>query len=133
MKIGADTSFVIRLLTGEPAPLAELALKLMKEVQARGGVVAVSDLVLAESYYALHYHYLAPKAEALARLKDFVLSDGIECTGSAKSILSLKGLSALSPGFIDRMIIDHYFTTGADEVVTFEKAAKKISRVRIIM
>lgn len=132
MRVGVDTSFVIRLLTGDPAPLAESALKMLKEVHSGGGNILISDLVLAETYYALHYHYLVPKAESLARLKEFVFSDGIECTGSAKAILALPHLDKVSPGFIDRMIVDHYLAQGVDEVVTFERAARKISRVRVL-
>ena len=132
MRVGVDTSFVIRLLTGDPAPLAEVALKMLKDVQSGGGSIVLSDLVLAESYYALHYHYQVPKAESLARLKEFVHADGIECTGSAKAILALPNLDKMSPGFVDRVIVDHYLALSVDEVVTFEKAARKINRVRVL-
>ena len=132
MRAGADTSFVLRLLTGDPAPMAEVALQWMRGHLAGGGRIIISGLVVAEAYYALHYHYQVPKAEALARLKDFMNSSGVEGTGCARTILSLSKLESLRPGFVDRMIVEQYLDTGADEVVTFERAASKMAQVHVM-
>lgn len=132
VNIGVDTSFVIRLLTGEPAPLAAKALRMMQDLEAKGGHILLSDLVVAETYFALQHHYRVPKAEVLTRLRQFVGSEAVSCTGSAKAILARPGIANIAPGFVDCMIVDHYLGLGADEVVTFDRAARNLPGVRTL-
>ena len=51
--VGLDTSFVLRLLTGEPGKQTALAVKQLDQMRAEGKLAAVSDLVVAETYFAL--------------------------------------------------------------------------------
>ncbi|MBO7689071.1 MAG: PIN domain-containing protein, partial [Kiritimatiellae bacterium] len=57
MTFGLDTSVVLRLLTGEPPELAARALERYQQGIANGDDFAVSDVVAAETYYALQHHY----------------------------------------------------------------------------
>jgi predicted nucleic acid-binding protein len=66
MTLALDTSVVIRLLIGEPAGKA-LAAQQAIESKPRGSV-AVSDLVIGESYVALRHHYEVPHRKAIAAL-----------------------------------------------------------------
>lgn len=132
MKIGADTSFVLRLLTGLPEALASSALRIVREVQMSGGEVLLSDLVLAEAYHALHYHYGVPKKEALSSLRELAAAPGFSSIGTASSVLATPGLDSANPGFVDRLILEDYLSRGAEQVVTFEKSARKTSHVRVV-
>ena len=68
MTVGLDTSVVLRLLVGEPATEARAARERVQAAHERGDSILVTDLVLAETYFALHHHYGVPKTEARARL-----------------------------------------------------------------
>ena len=68
MTFGLDTSVVLRLLTGEPPELAARALERYQQGIANGDDFAVSDVVAAETYYALQHHYNKTKEESLAAL-----------------------------------------------------------------
>ena len=58
MTFGLDTSVVLRLLTGQPQDLAAKALERYQDGIAAGDDFSVSDLVAAESYYAIQHHLL---------------------------------------------------------------------------
>lgn len=69
MTHGLDTSVVMRLLTGDPPDQAEAAAAFLTESKGSGDRLLVTDLVIAEVYFALHSKYKVPKAEALLRLQ----------------------------------------------------------------
>mgnify|MGYP001570505430 CR=1 FL=1 len=132
MKTGLDTSIVVRLLSGEPRESAAAALRFLLRLKADGGQAVISDLVAAESYYALHHHYGVSKADALAALGKLFAAEGVECVGEAADVLGTPSLASADPGFVDRIIYQQYLRAGVNEVITLEKAAKKLSRMRLL-
>ena len=128
--IGLDTSLVLRLLLGEPVAQAKKAVVILDDIRATARKCAVCDLVIAEAYFALQYHYAVPKQCALDKLREFLKSPEIEATGQALAILSQPNLGKAKPGFVDRMIHAHYLTT-ASGMLTFEKSAAKLPQVTI--
>ncbi len=133
MKVGLDTSVVVRLLTGEPVELAERALAAVTRITSTEGcLVAVSDLVVAETYYALQFHYRVPKAAALFALRSLLTSPGFAPTRRLTEILETPKLEAAKPGFVDRLIRAEYLDSGAGEVLTCEKDAGRLPNMRVI-
>ena len=132
MNAGLDTSVVVRLLTGEPEDLAREAMLHVAERRRSGDRLLVSDLVLAESYYALQHHYGVPKKEVLRTLRAFLRTPEVEGTGEAAEVLKTPGLASAKPGFTDRIIYRNYLASGGDELVTFERAARKLSAATVI-
>jgi predicted nucleic-acid-binding protein len=131
MRAGLDTSVVLRLLVGQPADQTARAVALLDELARGGHRAAVSDLVVAEVYFALQHHYGVSKQDALLGLR-CLFSDGeIEPLGAAAKVLATDKLSSAKPGFVDRLIHGGY-TAEADEMVTFEKAAGKLDSVRVL-
>ncbi len=128
--IGLDTSVVVRLLVGEPADLAVRAQQLLDELFEVGRKAVVSDLVVSETYDALHYHYHVPKKEALVAIREFLESSEIEGDGAALSILQTPRRSS-KPGFVDRLIHQGYLHS-AGEMATFEKSAARLERTRVL-
>lgn len=128
--IGADTSFVLRLLVGEPEKQAAAAVRELDRRTARGEKIAISDLVVAEAYFALQHHYEVPKEEALDTLRDLLDAPEIKPLGVAPTILSEKNLARSNPGFVDRLIHADYLglTKG---MLSFEKAARKLEGTEI--
>jgi predicted nucleic acid-binding protein len=131
MKIGLDTSVVLRLLVGQPADQAQRAVAFLEETARRGNQAVVSDLVVAESYFALQYHYGVPKKEALLALRRMFADGEIEPQGVASEVLATDGLASAKPGLVDRLIQGAYVSTGSS-MATFEKACGKLKSVRVL-
>ena len=129
-QIGADTSFVLRLLIGEPKAQAEAAVKELDRRTAKSETLAVSDLVVAETYFALQHHYEVPKQEALDTLKEFLEAPEVIGLGVAPTVLAEAKLARANPGFVDRLIHADYLasTTG---MLSFEKAARKLRQTHV--
>ncbi len=128
--VGLDTSIVLRLLVGEPASQFKRAVVRLDEFRAAGVQAAVSDLVIAEAYFALQYHYDVPKQVALDTLKQFLESSEIVPLGVALRILQQPNMAKAEPGFVDRIIHAEY-ERKTQAMLTFEKAATRLANVEI--
>lgn len=131
MKVGLDTSVVLRLLTGEPETQARRALEEVQELMGNGAALLVSDLVVAEVYFALQYHYGVPKAEALRLIGKFLIDSGVKALGMASTVLMFPNLASANPGFVDRLIHAEYMHS-VKEIITFEKAGVRLTGVRVL-
>jgi predicted nucleic acid-binding protein len=67
--IGLDTNVLLRLFVEHASEQAELARRLMSDVELRGEKVFVSPLVLAEFCWALRGPYKVEKADVLVALE----------------------------------------------------------------
>ena len=129
---GLDTSVVLRLLVGEPVEQAERARRYLDQLFENGDRAWISDLVASEVYFALQFHYSVPKERALDALRSLFESGEIVGIGSAPEILrSARGLGRAGPGFVDRLIHGDY-SRNDGEMATFEKAAGRLDRVRVL-
>jgi predicted nucleic acid-binding protein len=126
-----DTSVVIRLLVQQPVRLYERAALFLEERLAANAEVHVSDLVLAEAYFALQSFYGISKADALLILRAFIVTPGIDVSPTARAVLSLPGLATANPGFVDRLIHGAAQSAGRT-LVTFEKAARKLPATHVL-
>lgn len=126
-----DTSVVIRLLMGEPTEQSELATQFLKEHSTAGIAIHVSDLVLAEAYFALQSYYQLPKADALTALSLFARHSGVMVTPVASAVLAHTKLATAKPGFVDRLIHGSSHAAG-HTLVTFETAAKKLPATLVL-
>ena len=131
MKTGLDTSVVLRLLLGQPADQAARAVAFLDKLSRGGHHAVVSDLVVAEAYFALQHHYGVSKQDALLGLRRLFADGEIEPLGAAAEVLAADGVASAKPGFVDRLVHGAY-TDAADEMVTFEKAASKLKSVRVL-
>jgi predicted nucleic acid-binding protein len=107
-----DTNVVLRLVTGDPAPLAAAAQALLERAEARGDRLLVSDLVVAESYHALRHHFGVPAEEAAKSLSALLADPAIEGEAAA-DLLATPASAAEPPGFMDRLILAHAARRGA--------------------
>ena len=132
MIIGFDTSVVVRLLSGAPEELAEAALGYLLARRRAGDRMVVSDLVVAEAYFALQHHYGVTKKEALEGLREFLTDSGVEATPEVAEVLAIPNLESAKPGFIDRVIYRNYLGSGVERIATFEKSGSKLSDVVVL-
>ena len=130
---GLDTSVVLRLLTGEPQPQALAAKAFLESATQAGTTVLMSDMVVAESYFALHFHYGVPKRDALQALLDFLTSGWVQPQegGTAVAALHASLDSSAKVGFVDRLIHLQYRTMSAS-MVSSERAAARLERTVIL-
>jgi predicted nucleic acid-binding protein len=131
VKAGLDTSVVLRLLLGQPPDQAARAVAFLDELSRGNHHAAVSDLVVAEVYFALQHHYGVSKHDALTGLRRLFADGEIEPLGAVAEVLSVDGLASAKPGFVDRLIHGAY-TGAAYKMVSFEKAAGKLRSVRVL-
>jgi predicted nucleic-acid-binding protein len=125
MTYGCDTSFLMRILTNHPRPLAtKVIVEAYRRVQ-QGDAFEISDLTLSEAYYSLQASYGVPKADALALLKKISEARGFVVSDHARDVLALPNLAKSSPGFVDRLIHGEYFA-GAKTTVACEKSFRKL-------
>jgi predicted nucleic-acid-binding protein len=131
IRSGLDTSVLMRLLTGQPAPLAEVAREYLAGVEESGAAVFVSNLVVSEAYFACQHHYQMPKADVLAGLLTLLSKSTFVVQPTLLNLLAIDGLSSAKPGFLDRLIHSEYTASGL-KLVTFEKATSRLSDVLVL-
>jgi predicted nucleic-acid-binding protein len=132
VKVGLDTSVVLRLLVGQPADQRARAVAFLDELARRGDDPVVSDLVVAETYFALQHHYGVSKAQALSALCRLFEDGEIKPHGAAATVLATRALASAKPGFVDRLIHRAYIADGQSRMATFERAASKLGSVIVL-
>ncbi len=123
--VSLDSSVVVRLLVSQPPDLYRIASAFLTEHRDANVPVHVSDLVLAEAYFALQAFYQISKADAIAAIASFGRNSGVTVTPIAREVLAMPNLASAKPGFVDRLIHGESRAAG-HTLVTFEKAAKKL-------
>ena len=125
MTYGCDTSFLMRILTNHPSPLAAKVITETDKRIKRGDIFEISDLTLSEAYFSLQASYGVSKADALSLLKRMSEATGFTVSAHARDILALPNLAAAKPGFVDRLIHGTYFSEGRTTVAC-EKSFRKL-------
>jgi predicted nucleic acid-binding protein len=131
--VGLDTSVLVRLLIGVPADQATTALAFVKEARLAGRQVVVSDLVVSEAYFALHFHYDVPEPEAITALCQ-VLQSGLVDPAEGRAVVEIldeMARSSAKPGFVDRLIHAQYERRPAT-MATFERAAGRLAGTTVL-
>ena len=131
MTFGMDTSYLLRLLTGQPRELAELALARYQEAVGRGDSFSVSDMVVTEAYYALQHHYGKSKEESIEALKGISEDDSIAFSAGFESVIRLSNLAKASPGFLDRVLSADYRSRG-QITISCEKSFRRLPDAEVV-
>ena len=126
MTYGCGTSFLMRILTNHPGPLAAKVIAAADKRIQSGDVFEISDLTLSEAYFSLQASYGVSKADALALLKRMSETAGFTVSDHARDILAVPNLATAKPGFVDRLIHGTYFSEGKTTVAC-GKAFRKLS------
>lgn len=127
MKIGLDTSVVLRLLVGQPADHVAIARQRLEQAHADGDQVIVIDTVIVEAYHALVHHYRMEKSEARALLHRMVTS-GTILPEPAELVTALE--PSLGAGVVDRLILHRHRSLQAF-TITFDRALGAAGAIRL--
>ena len=131
MSVGLDTSVTLRLLVGVPEDQTAIARKLVSQSSTP---VAISDLVISETYFALRHHYGVPHATAVSAIASLLADARVQATGVAPTVLTEPDARAPEPrpGLIDRLIHADYNRQSLD-VVTFDRDFGKLPDAQVLM
>jgi predicted nucleic acid-binding protein len=129
--VGLDTSVVLRLLTGIPENQAQAAMRYLRQLHKLRQRAVVSDLVVAESYFALSYHYQVPKAEAIEQLLSLLQSGYVHSEPDGAAVEALKEDGTGRVGVVDRIIRNQYLTF-AEEIAAFDAQFGRLPGVRLL-
>ena len=132
MNYGADTSIVLRVLTGQPESLAMSVRKRLEALWLDGAILDVCDLVVSEAYFALQYSYGLSKEDALDALVKLAAHPGFRLSRQAVASLRTPNLAKVSPGFLDRIIHGTYVMSEDSVMLTCEKDARRLVNVEVI-
>ena len=132
MTYGCDTSFLMRILTNHPAPLARLAIETAHSHIRNGDRFEISDLVLAEAYYALQASYGVAKGDALSILRRISTAEGFVVGSHAIEALATPNIEKASPGFVDHLIHGAYLADGKT-TISCEKSFRKLPLSEVVM
>ncbi|KAF0246438.1 MAG: hypothetical protein FD180_702 [Planctomycetota bacterium] len=123
MKLGLDTSVVLRLLTGEPAGMAAVCGERLEAAARAGDRVVVSDLVVLEAYHALQFHYELPKERAREAIARMFRSGQVE---PDRPETAEAYAPAAGAGPVDRLIHSRYAALGA-RTLTFDDLQSRLA------
>jgi predicted nucleic-acid-binding protein len=129
---GLDTSILVRLLTCDPEAdyiqtLSALEDVLDREPQSR---LCVSNMVIAEAYAAVHYHYGVTKGDTRAALFDILQSGLIEPQGG-RPVLDVIRAADKGAGLADRLIVNDYRNSHY-VALTNDKRMAKVEGARLL-
>ena len=131
MKYALDTSVLVRVLVKDPEPLATDVILKLDAMRTEGHVFVISNLVLAEAYYAVCYHYRVDKKIVLEALRRLSQEKGFEFTPEAVATLALENLDRANPGFVNRLIHGEQHSRGIP-VLSCEKTFRKLPDAQIV-
>ena len=110
-RFGIDTSILVRLTTGDPAPeFDDCVRKLSALVEREDAEVFASNQVIGETYIALQHHYGVTKVEARAALASVLQSGLVAPINGAGVLTTLETRTGC--GLLDRLIADDYRRAG---------------------
>ena len=116
MRYGADTSIILRVLTGQPSSLAAIVRKRLESLWLSGEILDVCDL----------------KDSALNALLKLSAHPGFRLSDQVAAALRTENLARARPGFLDRVIHGTYVTGGDSVMLTCEKGSRKLANVEVI-
>jgi len=125
-----DTSVLVRLVVGRPADLADVARGFVEQAWHAAEPVRVTDVVLAEAWYALKLHYACEPAEVRAALRTMLSSGMVSLEPGSRAIEALVEADGAT-GFVDRLIRARHADLGA-HTVTFDRHMRELDDVLLL-
>ena len=132
MRYGADTSIILRVLTGQPTSLAAVVRTRLESLWLSGAILDVCDLVVSETYFALQHSYGLMKESALNALLKLSAHPGFRLSNQVVAALRTENLARAKPGFLDRVIHGTYVADDDSVMLTCEKGSRRLANVEVI-
>ena len=129
---GIDTSILVRLITCKPESDYQQTLQALEDLMDREphARLCASNMVIGETYAAVHHHYGVSKADTRTALTEVLQSGLVEPLGG-KTILDVIHAAAQGAGLIDHLIVNDYHD---DQCVTLtnDKRMAKVDGAQLL-
>lgn len=125
--LAADTNVWARAYLNDEPSQARKARSALAAARSAGGVF-VPLLVLAELSWVLRGRW--DRARVLDAIEGLLQTRGVTVESAALATKALEASRKGAAGFADHLIAEIAFASGADEVITFDKAFGRASGVR---
>lgn len=125
--ITADTNVWARAYLNDDEAQARKARTAIEAACARDGVF-VPLIVLAELFWVLKSRW--KRDRVLNTIEHLLKTDGVVVESAALAAKALEESRAGAAGFADLLIAQVSFSGGVSEIITFDKAFGRLSRVR---
>ena len=129
LRIGIDTSVLVRLATGQPHEAFLYCVEELNSLVAGGAEVFASNQVIGEAFAALQHHYGVTKEDACVELRN-TLRSGLVSPLNGPAVLEALASSG-GPGLFDRVIADDYSRTGL-ETLTLDRRMASLAGARLL-
>lgn len=129
LRIGIDTSVLVRLATGEPPEAFLYCVERLNSLVEGGSEVFASNQVIGEAFAALQHHYGVAKDDACTELRN-TLRSGLVSPLNGPSVLEALASSG-GPGLFDRLIADDYSRAGL-ETLTMDRRMASLPGARLL-
>ena len=127
--VSADTNVWARAYLNDEPAQARKARAALAAARSAGGVF-VPLLVLAELSWVLRGRW--DRARVLDTIEGLLQTKGVTVESAAVAWKALEACRKGAAGFADHLIAEISFASGADEVMTFDKAFGRVLGVRRI-
>ena len=127
--VAADTNVWARAYLNDEPAQARKARAALAAARSAGGVF-VPLLVLAELSWVLRGRW--DRARVLDTIEGLLQTKGVTVESAAVAWKALEACRKGAAGFADHLIAEISFASGADEVMTFDKAFGRVLGVRRI-
>jgi predicted nucleic-acid-binding protein len=125
--LAADTNVWVRAYLNDDKAQAEAARSALAQARSKGGVF-VPLLVLAELSWVLRSRW--DRDIVLNVIEGMLQTRGVTVESQTLAMRALASARKGSVGFADHLIAEIAFESGADEIITFDKALARKPRVR---
>ena len=130
--IGLDTNVVIRYLTQDDARQSATATRLFEKTLSTENPGFVSAITLCEICWVLAECYGADRKRIAAVIEGLLGSKQVVVESSELAWKALRAWQGSAADFSDALIAEVAAAHGADHVATFDKAAAKLPRFRLL-
>ena len=125
--VAADTNVWARAYLNDEPTQARKARAALAEARSAGGVF-VPLLVLAELSWVLRGRW--ERGRVLDAIEGLLQTRGVTVESAGVAWKALEACRKGAAGFADHLIAEIAFASGADEVITFDKAFGRMAGVR---
>ena len=129
LRIGIDTSVLVRLVTGQPPDAFSYCVEQLNSLVAGGAEVFASNQVIGETFAAVRHHYGVTKEDACAELRN-TLRSGLVAPLNGPAVMEALSESS-GPGLFDRLIADDYSRAGLG-TLTLDRRMASLSGARLL-
>lgn len=120
--IGLDTNVLVRFLVQDDPAQHQRVVGFVRDALARGEVLFVGDVVLAETVWVLSSAFGCTRDEIAATVRALIEAEGLQLESSQRVLRALARFQQGKGGFTDYLLAMRAIDAGCTEVITFDAA-----------